>query len=72
MVLITIQFTIQLHNVSFIWIDESYESVLCCEPIIRRSGYEIINTLNNYITTKGIDWTKCIGIENRKQLHSSH
>lgn len=48
--------------VGHIWMDESHEDFLCCEPIIRSTSNAIFNTLNTYMTTKGIDWTKCVGL----------
>ncbi|CAI6344305.1 unnamed protein product [Macrosiphum euphorbiae] len=48
--------------VRYIWMNESHEDFLCCEPIIRGTSDEIFNTLNTYITAKGIEWTKCVGL----------
>lgn len=48
--------------VRYIWMNESHENFLCCESIIRGTSDEIFNTLNTYITKKGIEWSKCVGI----------
>uniref|UniRef100_A0A2S2Q132 Zinc finger BED domain-containing protein 5 n=1 Tax=Sipha flava TaxID=143950 RepID=A0A2S2Q132_9HEMI len=48
--------------VRYIWMNECHEDFLCCEPIIRGTSNEIFNTLNNYVTAKGIEWSKCIGL----------
>ena len=39
-----------------------HEDMLLCESISRSTSEEILNTVDNYIRTKGLDWHKCIGI----------
>jgi zinc finger BED domain-containing protein 5/7/8/9 len=48
--------------VRYIWMNECLEDFLCCEPIIRGTSDEILNALNTYVTAKGIEWTKCVGL----------
>lgn len=42
--------------------NESHEDFLCCEPIIRGANDGMFKNLNTYITIKGIEWTKCVGL----------
>ena len=48
--------------VRYVWNSETHEDMLLCEPISRSTSEEIFNTVDTYITTKGIDWHKCVGI----------
>ena len=48
--------------VRYVWNSKTHEDMLLCEPISRSTSEEIFNTVDTYITTKGIDWHKCVGI----------
>ena len=46
--------------VRYIWNSEPNEDMLLCEPISRSTSEDILNTVDTYIRTKGLDWHKCI------------
>jgi hypothetical protein len=46
----------------YVWNDEPYEDMLCCEPIIRSTSEDIFNTLHVFVKVKALDWMKRVGI----------
>jgi len=48
--------------VRYVWNDNVYEDMLFCEPILRTKSDVIANTVQQFVTKKGLDWKRCVGI----------